>query len=433
MINILFFICVVLLCILIKKYSIFSFETIVYSIFFIYGFSFYIDYHLFGIESVSFGGLGSINFSSDNYLIICFLYSVFFFFFLLGLIKNKYKFILLKTKESNIESINSTSVKLFSVQKHSVSNFILLFYISLYSFLTLLLFSLDRVDKISFLSSNKIITSIATIGTFIFIIICSKSIFNKSKINIFEKLFIVSSLLFGLIEGGREIFIYIFLVLLPYLRSFRNQIIPYLFIFLGFIGLVLWKAVSIWLFKLGDVQGLQNYLATGFEFSITSMDPIGSLLLLNNYLDNSIFFADYHFSYLVNTIKQFLGAFGLIDYDSLSVASVKHFDYQFYQRGKGFAFSVFLESMLNFWYFGPAVLGYFVGFILSNLKKYSLSEFKIRVIKIFLVILLMKLVRTELAVVLKIYLLPMLISYILFFKRINFGYSKNNNIEFDED
>ena len=103
------------------------------------------------------------------------------------------------------------------------------------------------------------------------------------------------------------------------------------------------------------------------------MDPIGSLLLLNNYLDGSVFFADYYFSYLVNTIKQVLGALGIIDYDSLSVASVKNFDYQFYLRGKGFAFSGILESMLNFWYFGPAVLGYSVGFILSNLKKYFSS------------------------------------------------------------
>ena len=423
MINILFFICVFLLCILIKKYSIFSFETIVYSIFFIYGFSFYIDYHLFDIESVSFGGLGLINFHSNNYLIICFLYTLFLFFYSLGLIKNKYKFICLKTKDSNIESINSTSDKLFSLQKYSVSNFILFFYISLYSFLILFLFRLDRVDKISFLSSNKIITSIATIGTFIFIIICTKSIFNKSKINIFEKLFIVSSLLFGLIEGGREIFIYIFLVLLPYFKSSRNKIIPFLILLLGITGIIIWKAVSVWVFKSGDVQGLQDYLTTDFKFSITSMDPIGSLLLLNNYLDGSVFFADYYFSYLVNTIKQVLGTLGIIDYDSLSVASVKHFDYQFYLRGKGFAFSGILESMLNFWYFGPAVLGYSVGFILSNLKKYFSSEFKIKVIKIFLVILLLKLVRTELAVVLKIYLLPMIISYILFFKTINYGYS----------
>tara|TARA_B100000767_G_scaffold222028_1_gene210627 strand:+ start:5194 stop:6246 length:1053 start_codon:yes stop_codon:yes gene_type:complete len=348
-------------------------------------------------------------------------------FYSFGLIRNKHKVTIIKNKELEIKQINSSYALSYTLNKSGLFfNIILIFFSLLYIFLCFVLLSLDRADKITFLTSNKFITTIASIGTFLFIIVCSNYVYNKSKINKFEKLFILSSVIFGFLEGGREMFVYILLVFLPYLRYSRNKFIPYLALLTGLIGLIIWKAISFWVIKSGDFHGLQDYLTTDFKFSITSMDPLGSLLLLNNYLDGSVFFVDYYFSYFVNSIKQVLGALGLIDYDSLSVASVKYFDYQFYLRGKGFAFSGILESILNFWYFGPAVLGFTIGNITTNLKKYFSSEFKIKVIQIFLVIILLKLVRTELAVVLKIYLLPMIISYTLFFKKIIYGSPKNN-------
>ena len=424
MITIYFLFNLFLLILVIKKFSFYSYETMIFAIFFVYGFSFYLDYHLFGIDTIIYGGLGQINYSSVNYQIICFLYTLFLLFYYIALnLSVNVKFKPINSKGGEINKITSLSNTYSSKNNFGVSKVILLFYTIFSLFLCTILFNLQRLDKIDFLTSNKLIDFVSIIGTYIFIIVASKFIHYKSRVSFLEKLFILSSISLGLLSGGREIFIYLFLISLAYFNSYKSKILPLVMSFAGIIFVSIWKAVSIFLFVIGDRNAFWSFLINDFRFSITSLDPIGSLLLLNNYLNGSKFFSDYYFSYFFNTINQFFGALGIIDYDSISVSTVKYFDYASFSRGQGFAFSGILESMLNFGYLGPPILGFFTGYILSVLKNKNLPDFKITILKIFFTIIMLKLVRTELAVVLKLYLIPMIIAYSMFFK--NFKLRRN--------
>ena len=79
--------------------------------------------------------------------------------------------------------------------------------------------------------------------------------------------------------------------------------------------------------------------------------------LLNNYFDGAKIFDNLNLSYVINTFSQFLGSLKIIDYQSIGKQIVEYFDPLAYSKGKGFAFSGILESLLNFWYFGPAIFG----------------------------------------------------------------------------
>ena len=83
------------------------------------------------------------------------------------------------------------------------------------------------------------------------------------------------------------------------------------------------------------------------------------------------------------------------------------------QNEMGTASSMFLESMLNFGYFGPLILGATLTQVFIAVESSSRdATYKLR----YLVwgVFMLKLVRTELAVVLKLYMLPALIAYFMY-------------------
>ena len=129
------------------------------------------------------------------------------------------------------------------------------------------------------------------------------------------------------------------------------------------------------------------------------------------------FYDQFQFSYIINTVKQILRTFNLIEYDSFGESIAFYYIPEASKTGAGLASSGILESMLNFWYFGPTILGIILGWI--ALKVYYLkykSTFLYGIMSVFLMIICIKLVRTELAVVLKIYFLPMVVAYFFFYK-----------------
>lgn len=143
--------------------------------------------------------------------------------------------------------------------------------------------------------------------------------------------------------------------------------------------------------------------------SFSAMDPATSIHLVNEYLLGGQSYENYWGSYLINTLMQFLRTFSDVNWPSLAETSTEYFT----SGIMGTAFSFQLEALLNFWYFGPLILGYFLArlflFIDSNSDK---RFFKLHYLIWFILIL--KLVRTELAVVLKLYLLPALAAYVVF-------------------
>ena len=410
MITILFFINVFLLILVIKKYTLFSAETMIFFIFFIYGFSFYIDNILFGINALSVHHLGSIEINSDNYLIITLLYTSFLIFYYLGLLTFK--------KLPN----NDVYLKPLVDNKSFQYRLLLILTSLIYVYFIYNLFVLSRSEKILFFSNHKILNTLAAIGLFIFIAVGSKIILTKKRPDFFESFFLVITLLYGLAEGGREIFIYMFLICIPYFKNLKNKL-PLFILFPFFVFLItVWKAVSIFIFQLNDIDSFNEWVSVGLKFSFSSLDPIVSLLLLNNYFDGAKIFDNLSLSYVINTFSQFLGSLKIIDYQSIGKQIVEYFDPLAYSKGKGFAFSGILESLLNFWYLGPAIFGLISGTIMSRIRNFNSNILSSTILSAFFVIIMLKLVRTELAVVLKIYVLPMTLAYIMIFKKIRFKY-----------
>ena len=233
-------------------------------------------------------------------------------------------------------------------------------------------------------------------------------------------------LVYGLVEGGREVFLYLALVYIFCTDKKNLTITQVLFTLIVFVMIVLWKVISIYVFEVNDISLMINYLSNDFRFSITNLDPLGSLLMLNEYLNDPSFFNEFKLSYLTNTINHFLRAINMIDYESIAETTSNYYIPTSAKLGGGLAFCGILESILNFGFLGPLILGIILGLISIRIMSLEFhSEFLYSVFSIFFVIICLKLVRTELAVVLKIYLMPMIVSYFLFYRA---TYSKKNII-----
>lgn len=398
--NILFIISIFSLSIIGKKRGFFSTEIIIASIFFIYGYSFYLDNKLFDLERISIESLGILHINDLNYTYILLFYTSFLLFYSLGTL-TFYKY---KPKLTTPVPFIS-NLKLYKLLLN-------LFTINFW-FIISKIFNLQRLDKIAFLTDHNYLGFTAALGLLATIFVWRKVITQK-KVQRYELFFLISAIIYGVLEGGREIFIYSGIVVLPEFAKKKRKILPIIggmaIIFL----LSIWKVLSVYLFSLGDIMLLMEFITNKYSFSFTYLDPAASLLLLNSYLDGAPIYDSLRFSYLFNTIGQVLNVFGLIEYESISKRVVEFYNPLVFRKGGGFAFSGILESVLNFSYLGPAILGLILGVLLRiNTLINGNTEKKI-LLNIIFIILILKLVRTELAVVLKLYVLPFSILILLF-------------------
>jgi hypothetical protein len=139
--------------------------------------------------------------------------------------------------------------------------------------------------------------------------------------------------------------------------------------------------------------------------------------LLSNYFNNSIY-SNYYFSYIINTFYQLLRTLTGNKYPSLGEHSSEYFT----NSQMGTAFSAILESLLNFGYLGPFILPVILFFIIKKfLKNNNRFYYLFSAIAVFLVI---KLVRTELAVILKLYVIPILLFIFIINKYTNKDFFK---------
>lgn len=396
---------------IIKRDRLISVTSIVYFIFLFYGFSFYIDHVIFGIDNIFIRGLGGLKIDDVEYLYISFFYT----FFLVSFVIS-----------SSTKSRRDFATTIYKYNNNKVYLTILYTFFSLILiYLVGELIFLSRLSKMEFLNSNKLISIIASYSTFGLIFILVKRHHSKNKI-FFELPFLLIFILYGLAEGGREIFLYIFLCFLFLRKNLKIKLYQILLGLLIYFFIISWKFFNIYVIGLGDYSLFIQEILRAQIFSFTSADPTASLLILTNYLRDSSFYEQFHFSYYYNTIQQFLSFFNIVDYTSISKQVVRNYSSLTFYRGGGFAFSGILESILNFGYFGPVLLGLTLGRISASIYNLIYSnKFNYNILSIFFVILCMKLVRTELAVVLKLYLLPMIITYILFY-RFSFNYREQN-------
>ena len=409
------FIKLILLYIISNKFGFVSVHFIILSIFFIYSQSFLIDYLLFGHDVLEYVSLTSLTIHSNEYMYIVFLYLLFF----IG-----YVLISLKVNPRN-EILDEKHIYSHNHNFNLFRNFI---FISIIFYFTFNIIGLSRLEKISFYSSNQFLFFLINVSLFGSIILIFKNQFSKET-NYFVLLFIIINFLFGFLEGGREIFIYTGLSYLFFYEKLNLSIRNIVLFSIVILILPFWKLINVFLFDLNDLDRfiavLNNLSSVNFKFGLTYLDPLPSLLLINEYLIGNEFFKQFHLSYLLNPTNQFLNIFNLVDsYESISTKITNQFVLKSNFKLTGIAFSGILESILNFWYFGPFILGILLGFISNRIYAYRFkSKFIYKLFSIFFIIMVFKLVRTELAVVLKIYLFPMILSYFIFYY---FSFSKLN-------
>ena len=386
-----------------RRYGTISLPFFILVVFFFYSQSFFIDYVLFGIEEIGYGRLVSMNVFSDDYLYIVLLYLTFFLGF--GSILLLAYPPRIKIKEVHVYKEN----KLYNV-------LLLIGVCLLVIYITESIYGAGRLEKIEFFTSHKLLSIPVNIATFGWLILFFKNLVNHKR-SISFYILSIAIVGYGLIEGGREIFIYI---LFAYLFSRERTSISFKEIFLGIVSLIFmtfWKVISVFIFKLNDLPRMLDFVQRKFQFSFTGLDPLNSLLMIRDFNHGDPFYDQFQFSYIINTVKQILRTFNLIEYDSFGESIAFYYIPQASKNGAGLASSGILESMLNFWYFGPTILGIILGWI--ALKVYYLkykSTFLYGIMSLFLTIICIKLVRTELAVVLKIYFLPMVVAYFFFYK-----------------
>jgi hypothetical protein len=279
--------------------------------------------------------------------------------------------------------------------------FLCLFYIVL---LIYQIYGLGRND-IKALSSP--VRSILSSSTFIFLCF---SLMYRWRFKALNTLILVTLLTYSILSFEREnilLVIFALVVNRPPLRLSAFHMFAGLFLF----GLMVYYKALVWS-VIGFINGqgmdqiMSNLSSKGVR--LTHVDPAASLLMLADFIDNDSVFIDYYGSYFVNTIMQILRMISDVHW-----ASLGEFSTQYYTNGKmGTAFSMIIESILNFSYVGPLVIGFVITYVFFKTEKINSIYYKLHYFIWFLFML--KFVRTELAVVLKLYILPAIIAYLLF-------------------
>ena len=391
--------------------GIFSIEFLIGFVFFIYGFSFYVDYNLFGLEEVKIVSLGRLKYGDTNHTYILAFYASFVVFYTLGIMSFPGKKLKVRVNKSFVA--NRLIYKAFTI---SVT--------CLFWYIYLHIHGMERLEKVAFLGTHGILNFIAALGM-LSILFVGRETLDRKKAFWYEAVFLFSALWYGLFEGGREVFIYFMLILLPEFMKLKNKVVPLLGLSLVAFLISIWKVVSTYVFVLGDIEMLMTYMAKNYTFSFTYLDPAASILLLDSYLEGAELYDNLKYSYVLNVLGQIANVFGLIEYESISKRVVEFYSQDVFSRGGGFAFSGILESLLNFGYLGPAIIGYILGGMLRIRKLIFTNRNAEIVFGLILVVLCLKLVRTELAVALKLYVMPFTLITLLFNLRLKSNARKN--------
>ncbi len=359
----------------------------------------FFDFIFSGISHLELRSMNlSVSVYDSNYLAIVMLT----FFFLTGvyfvvLLKNK-SFNMMRYEKlcliANVDSCRVSALKTIMVLFGLIYIFVLLAQI----------YGLDR-DQIRSLSTpyREIITQT------VFIFLCFSLIY-RWKSRTFNLTILAILLAYSILSFQREnIVLVIFSLLLtvrPIKLSVRHVVLAmFLFALMVYYKAIVW-AVLYFIDGHGTDVALSHFFQLSFRF--THVDPAASILMLSDFIGNSKVYSDYYGSYITNTLMQFLRIIFDLDWKSLG-----EFSTDYYTKGEmGTAFSMIIESILNFWYFGPFVLGVFITKMFYKTEPISAAYYKLHYFIWFM--LMLKFIRTELAVVLKLYMLPAIIAYLLF-------------------
>ena len=172
------------------------------------------------------------------------------------------------------------------------------------------------------------------------------------KIKKYEFMYIIILLLYSILIFEREPLVFLLYTL--FLRSSVKKIsFKYYFISaLLLLTLMFYKTIMWWLLSIitGEDASLAYFISQQYEVHkgmLTRIDPAASILLLSDFIngENSSLYSSYYGSYVTNIFMQFLRMFNLIEWNSLG-----EYVGEYYTNGQmGTAFSMMLESLINFW------------------------------------------------------------------------------------
>lgn len=376
--------------------------------------AFFFDYLIFGIDKLVIVVMDfELLLISQDYLKTKLLYLSYF----IGL------FIFFELRKNSLKSL---SIQNLNISNHQIENKLNLkigvsSYLGIAVIFSILLIGNYWLFEIYQLERSEIknffTNPILSIGiTALFIYLCA-ILTLKKKISLIDLLIFFSLLSFSIIVKEREFVVILFFSLILKRKINKLSISVIIFSILMFLLVLYYKTLSVYILSLINsvdisfVDLIYNVSING-NISLAGSDPASPLAVLVEYLRGDHFlYTAYNYSYVTNTIAQFLRTFGLMEWNSLSELTKYHYT----DDQMGTAFSMILESILNFWYFGPFI----IAIILGTIAKYLLSRFSNRFdilyapVCLFYFIFILKLVRTELAVVLKIYVIPIIIAYFL--------------------
>jgi len=386
---------------------------------FFYTHSLFLDHLFFGLNEISYPQYfsNSLAFDSVNHLkIIGLNFSYLLGIFLVTIMRSRYLSL------SRVTGLQTTYLDFQNKELRPNVLFIATLSMLALMFVASQLIGLERSEVRALFNSP--LKTILIQAIFIFLCFCFISSKSKNLPNLFIACVLI---IFCILSAQREnIILFIFAMLLrlpPRKMAITNLISLVIILYVGLYYKTFITALS--LVINGNFEDLTTALVVfeSFEvaFSFSSIDPAISLLLLNDYLSDVNIYNAYWGSYFINTIMQLIRTFFDVSWPSLGETATS-----FYTSGRmGTAFSFILEAMLNFWIFGPLVLGLFIAniFFIADAK---LKRFDYRLYYFIFFLFILKLVRTELAIVLKLYILPALIAYIIF-NLLNRRYKGYNN------
>jgi hypothetical protein len=362
-----------------------------------YANSLFLDYLFFGQNYIQIKVMSvqALYVSDSNYLIIVLLT----FSYVIGLF-----FSFTKKSIGFDELTNRTQLHNLYYEKHNTYNPLKFFIIFIcIAYLIVTSFSLIGLSREEVRALGRPIRVLMLMGSFTFLCF---SLMYKWKFKLLNTVILLTLIFFSIVSFQRENIAFLAFALLLNAKPKKITFYHVFFIILTIIFLSYYKYL-VFLFNLfaTDVE-IANIYFKPFRFA--NVDPITSTLMLSDFIDDRSVYITYYGSYIVNTLMQFV-RMGV----DVNWISISEFTQEYYTQGDmGTAFSMIMESILNFWYFGPFVVGYFITYLFYRTEKAAGIYYKLLYLIFF--IFMLKFVRTELAVVLKLYIFPAVVAYLIF-------------------
>ena len=334
-----------------------------------------------------------IDFKSNSFLYYCYyklLFFVAFFFFLIK--KNKRIVYYFKKNEYT-----------FKIKKEFLLSLLLLV-LSLYNLNNLIVNTISTRSELA-LTQTPFSLILRNFTNYLFIILFCL----KVKKSMVYNLFIWTSILYFFFAFEREPLVILFFCIIYTKKVFSGSKILVLTSLALLPVLFLWKVIysSLLYKKGGGVQVVQDFYKEQV-FSFSGLDPGSSFKIFYEYLEGTISYSNYSFTYFTGVLNQVYRMFFVSDYKTLAEYS----SIELVGSRYGVAFSFLLESILNFSVLGPVIISYLILiFINHGMKLQSKYGAGIIVCCIYIVL---KLMRTEIATIVKLEIFP-LVLVLLFF------------------